>query len=124
MGNSVVSQTSYNFGRGTYLADAADKRDQHLTPDEGLKHIRSIVGEDDQQLISNVPEAGSKSNMCISLVVRAALGKHMELQLAEQLPLDKVKDNVGAKSDYHWLDPHTRTTEVVRIGEIGHNERK
>jgi len=142
--NHVAAQTSYNFGEGSYLADAADKADQHLAPDEArnevteprtevegntpppikkapqekLPYITSVVGGDDKQLIrirEHLNEEGENAGrICIGLVVRAALGKSMELQLAEDIQLmEKNKDNVGGRSDFHWHNPGTGEKMIV-----------
>merc|ERR1712063_94438 len=118
LNDDVGSQTSFNFGKGTYLADAADKADQHLIPDEGLKHIASIVGDEDRQL-QMIGSSEVRGSICIGLVVRAALGKHLELQLAETT-MEKSKDNVGGRSDFHWRDPGTKEKKSIKCGDPDH----
>merc|ERR1712107_395269 len=63
-----------------------------------------------------------KGNICIGLVVRATLGKHLELQLAETR-IEKLKDNFGGRSDFHCRDPRTNERKSIKCGDSCHSLR-
>lgn len=126
--NSVDTRASTTFGPGIYLADAVDKIDQQLVPDDELKHLSVLVGRYDEEL-KKVQAA--RGRVCVSLVARASLGRHVEVQLAEsvkQMNLDK-KD-VGSRSDYYWHDPYeagsigSKRQTLVALGHPFHEKRR
>jgi len=64
-----------------------------------------------------------KGNVCVTLVVRAVMGKHVELQLAER-EFDQNKNDVGGRSDYHWRNPwDSDHIECIERGDVRHKER-
>jgi hypothetical protein len=97
------------FGRGLYLADVIDKADQYCTsylgPDRQCRNW-DFLGLGEDAALATIPEG---TQVFFALVVRAYLGRHLEMQKEGSIHPPNLKSH----RKWHWSDPQKPGDEVV-----------
>lgn len=96
------------FGDGTYLSDVPEKIDQYANVEPNFeRELRELLVGGDVQLQALVE---SQKPICFAFVVRAFLGKHVQVQRQEIPSVEEMRklDKVGKRETiWHWREPNT-----------------